>query len=77
MSRSTRTLLVFTLSLVVAGVFSMLVYQAAQRPAATPGSHLGKVTGKDPRARFTPHATCTREEQGETKCPRGGKSPRS
>lgn len=35
MSRSTRTLLVFTLSLVVAGVFSMLVYQAAQRPAAT------------------------------------------
>lgn len=35
MSRSTRTLLVFTLSLVVAGVFSTLVYQAAQRPAAT------------------------------------------
>lgn len=35
MSRSTRTLLVFTLSLVVAGVFSTLVYQAAQRPAAS------------------------------------------
>lgn len=35
MSRSTRTLLVFTLSLVVAGVFSTLVYQAAQRPVAT------------------------------------------
>ena len=35
MSRSTRTLLVFTLSLVVAGIFSALVYQAGQRtPAA-------------------------------------------
>ncbi|MCC6990178.1 MAG: Flp pilus assembly protein CpaB [Acidobacteria bacterium] len=35
MSRSTRTLLVFSLSLVVAGVFSALVYQAGQRtPAA-------------------------------------------
>lgn len=35
MSRSTRTLLVFSLSLVVAGIFSALVYQAGQRtPAA-------------------------------------------
>lgn len=35
MSRSTRTLLVFAASLVVAGVFSALVYQAGQRaPAA-------------------------------------------
>lgn len=31
MSRSTRTLLVFTLSIVVAGVFSALVYYAGQR----------------------------------------------
>lgn len=36
MSRSARTLVVFSLSLVVAGVFSALVYQAGQRaPAAT------------------------------------------
>lgn len=35
MSRSTRTLLVFTLSLVVAGIFSALVYQAGQRTPAS------------------------------------------
>ncbi|MBP7775927.1 MAG: Flp pilus assembly protein CpaB [Acidobacteria bacterium] len=38
MSRSARTLVVFSLSLVVAGVFSALVYQAGQRtPAVTGG----------------------------------------
>lgn len=36
MSRSTRTLLVFSLSLVVAGIFSALVYQAGQRTPAAP-----------------------------------------
>ncbi len=35
MSRSTRTLLVFSLSLVVAGIFSALVYQAGQRTPAS------------------------------------------
>lgn len=37
MSRSSRTLLVFSLSLVVAGIFSALVYQAGQRTPAAAG----------------------------------------
>lgn len=36
MSRSTRTLVVFLLSIGVAGAFSALVYQAGQRPASAP-----------------------------------------
>lgn len=36
MSRSTRTILVFALSLVAAGIFSALVYQAGQRAPAAP-----------------------------------------